>query len=407
MGNYMKKLDETILYHSAVMIKKTIRNYLLLSITLFLSFAFFLGYLVFSDSEIFNKYKEIYSIPADYAVVTLDSGLTFGSPEPSKEAQCILLSRLEEMKETEVSMYYQSTVFLPHIGINAIVYFIPTTNNSFFWYDRDNHRKFELVSGSKTFTSQDQMLIDEESYFYLRKELNKLTMSSPEISFRTNSFRAYGVFKSPSVSSFKYNKSQGAFEGTPIILIPQSAVSDIDLGKINSTRLIIHSKNIKQAVNEVKKLNIAVWSSMEDHQTAAEMIKADIDVKRLIIIAIYIILCLNLYGCFGNSLEARKFEIGVKRALGAGLSSIIRQFAYEGLIVCSANILLATVAVINIALGYKYYLFVTQNIEWIIHLSTFSITAYLISSIFLSVLLISAFVYKSSLVEIVSYLKGE
>lgn len=403
----MKKLDKTILYHSVLMIKKTIRNYGLLSITLFLSYSFFLGYLVFSDSKIFNRYKEVYSIPPDYAVITIDSGLAFGSPEPSKEVQSILISRLEEMKDTEVSMYYQSTVFLSHLGINAIVYFIPTMNNLFFWYDRDNQRKFELISGSKVFTAQDQMLIDEESYYYLHNNLENLMISSPEIPLRENYFHALGVFRNPSGSSFRYNKSQGVFEGTPIILLPQSAVTETNLGKINSTRLIVHSQKIKQVVNEAKKLNIAVWSSMEDHQTAAEMIKADIDVKRVIIISIYIILCLNLYGCFGNALEARKFEIGVKRALGAGLPSIIRQFAYEGLIVCSANIILATIAVINIALGYKYYLFVTQNIEWIIHLSAFSITGYLISSIFLSVLLVTAFVYKSSLVEIVSYLKGE
>ena len=60
------------------MIKKTFRNYMMLSITVFLTFTFLLGFLIYTDSGIYNKYKELmgndYKIILSHNSMALDSG---------------------------------------------------------------------------------------------------------------------------------------------------------------------------------------------------------------------------------------------------------------------------------------------------------------------------------------------
>lgn len=43
------------------MVKKNIRSYALLSVTVVLSFALLLGYLLYTDASLYNKHKEILS----------------------------------------------------------------------------------------------------------------------------------------------------------------------------------------------------------------------------------------------------------------------------------------------------------------------------------------------------------
>ena len=45
-----------ILKHSLTMVGRTLRSYMLLSVTIVLSFSLLLGYLGFVDSEIYNEY---------------------------------------------------------------------------------------------------------------------------------------------------------------------------------------------------------------------------------------------------------------------------------------------------------------------------------------------------------------
>ena len=51
-----------IFHHSLTMVGRTLRSYMLLSVTIVLSFSLLLGYLGFVDSEIYNEYKHIFKI---------------------------------------------------------------------------------------------------------------------------------------------------------------------------------------------------------------------------------------------------------------------------------------------------------------------------------------------------------
>ncbi len=55
--NNRKRRPFSVLAHSAVMVIRNLRSYALLSVTITMSFALLLGYLVYQDSELHHKYK--------------------------------------------------------------------------------------------------------------------------------------------------------------------------------------------------------------------------------------------------------------------------------------------------------------------------------------------------------------
>ena len=54
--------------------------------------------------------------------------------------------------------------------------------------------------------------------------------------------------------------------------------------------------------------------------------------KYIIAAVLFVILGINLYSAFSNALNERKYEIGIKRAIGAGKKDIMMQFLTEGII---------------------------------------------------------------------------
>ena len=58
------------------MVRRTLRSYMLLSVTIVLSFSLLLGYLGFVDSEIYNEYKHIFKINQGYLKVSDGFGNT-------------------------------------------------------------------------------------------------------------------------------------------------------------------------------------------------------------------------------------------------------------------------------------------------------------------------------------------
>ena len=63
-----------ILRHSFSMVARMFKTYVLLSVTIILSFSLLLGYLTYSDSDIYNQYKDLFKVPRQLLRVTAPSG---------------------------------------------------------------------------------------------------------------------------------------------------------------------------------------------------------------------------------------------------------------------------------------------------------------------------------------------
>ena len=122
---------------------------------------------------------------------------------------------------------------------------------------------------------------------------------------------------------------------------------------------------------------------------------------------LYVLLSINLFGCFSNALSERQFEIGVKRAIGASPMSIIGQFLIESLIVMLCNTLLAVVITVDALAIYKLYQYFAQGTTWIVSVSIYSLLMFVACSLGLTLVFSLFFAYRATRVEIVKYLKAE
>ena len=76
------------LRHAVLMFRRNIRSYLLLSVTIVLSFSLLLGYLGYTDASLYNKYRNIFSMRRGDVVI-------FDLNDPQR------IFRLKELLEKE------------------------------------------------------------------------------------------------------------------------------------------------------------------------------------------------------------------------------------------------------------------------------------------------------------------
>lgn len=86
------------------MVGRTIRSYMLLSVTIVLSFSLLLGYLGFVDSEIYNEYKHIFNI--NRGILKVNDG--FGTTAKFDA----LLANVSEMDDTSFYTVYDTWVHM-------------------------------------------------------------------------------------------------------------------------------------------------------------------------------------------------------------------------------------------------------------------------------------------------------
>lgn len=179
-----------------------------------------------------------------------------------------------------------------------------------------------------------------------------------------------------------------------------------DLGLVR--RVTWMSAKEPQALAPIARdLDMVVHSVSEAQLKAKENLMLQTATKGMLAIVLLLLLGVNLYSSFTNALNARKYEIGVKRAIGASGWRILQQFLLESVMVMLANILVSILIVLEALVIYKLYQHAFQEVLWTIHISRYSIAIFLVCSVALTVLFSLIFSYKSTRVEIVEYLKGE
>lgn len=65
-------------------------------------------------------------------------------------------------------------------------------------------------------------------------------------------------------------------------------------------------------------MNMSIMNVMDEQNNAIKEENIVIRDKYIIAAVLFVILGINLYSAFSNALNERKYEIGIKRAIGAG-----------------------------------------------------------------------------------------
>lgn len=407
-----------MLVHAVQMVRKNLKNYALLSVTVVLSFSGLLAYLMYTDSSLYNNYKEILS--RDSHVIYISNTANDRSKEwalldalseqglQSSYIRQQIFSRSAALDETYL---VSNTVFVipshvwgiyeagntrPYevtwldgrtetdisLGMNEIV--IPRGLYQLLGMDQKDTPVYELWLQAESSSSSGDV------YFPVECTVTGLIEDNGEIDWYTTSI-------GQQIATFPVYVSQTTVEVVSGNAEPTYTVRD----------LLLYTSDPAAAVQRIDQLGLDHVNTYSLQQNAYRELQLRSQTKAIIALALFILLTINLYGCFMNTLERRKFEVGVKRAIGASGGAIMGQFLLEGIIVMLCNLLLSVVLVVDGFLVYKYIWQRINGEPWTITLSGASIGMFVGVGICLTLLFSALFAYKSTQVEVIQQLKAE
>ena len=431
----MKKLRLFgVLRHAMVMVGRTIKSYAMLSVTIVLSFSILLGYLLFTDASLYNEYKGLFTIRHGDVVIedqTMD-------PVKLK----LLLDKLDAMENCDYYICYNANVGHDptlydgtEIGMKEGETFQVNNQFAMFFPDYAWVDGMELggysISGNIVWLEprEDFILAANEvilsEHIYFANELDR--QPNPVYTFHSDAgptleLKVVGYVKAQRVLDFSADGwdclppmylstkfMEAAQMDDPEVWSPFAGMDTI----IWCQFIVIHTEDPEQVVTLADRMDYIYCRSIYEQQNdALEHIRNEKGNKAVIACALLLLLGINLYSSFTNALNDRKFEIGVKRAIGASSGSIVRQFLYESAIVMVANTVISIAVVADVFIVYKYIyeripdLYGNYNV-WTIYISPHSIAMFGLCAVTLTVVFSLIFAYKSTRVEIVQYLKAE
>lgn len=425
--------------HAVKMVRRNIRSYRLLSVTIVLSFSLLLGYLACIDSLNYNKYKQVFA---------RDRRLVFSVAETDAYRDRILREKAADIGDTQSLLYYTITGF--RLDIPNVIMETGEKPDSFGWpeivslpahvpklYDAASDTMFSFdpipitwLDGKPhedIFLKPDEIIVDEPLYEAVGKACGgvlRCTLSSdwsPDVHFE-GAFRIVGTI--PGENAIGITHGEGAQEGKaflnitqyhPKLVLSSAAVNPKDYPDLVSRTFIIFVSDRPESIAKLADSmipNHKAGAVYEAQDRANEALKADTRTKAIICTALLVILGINLYACFENALHARRFEIGVKRALGASAGHIVMQFLYEGLCVMLMNILISVALVFDLLIVYKCIYDRTPNeygqyFQWTVYVSPQSFIMFGVCAAALTVVFSLIFAYRSTQVRIADQLKSE
>lgn len=389
----MKK--NNIFGHALLMVKKNKRSYLMLSITIMMSFTFLLSFLIYTDSKIMtNNVETIEQKP--YMIESYLTGV-------DKKIKYTYINNLDKLDKTKYFMsdnVVLESKFRTDYDFTSVIL---TSNNDMGTFLGMN---YEIVreDGKKISLSSNQVMVRSSIYEQLKKEKKdkKIILNIP-IETNDGSYKYVNV---EVVGGYKAKNEKDNISMNNEIIMSQDTLKNIDYS-INETRMFIYTHYPTKVLELANNFDIFTKSVFQDKKEKFPEIQKDLKSKGMIVVVLFILLGINLYSSFVNALNERKFEIGVKRAIGASGKDIIMQFLFEGIIVVLSNIVLSSLLAVSIFIGYKYYNNMIKGSRFIFYLSKYSICMYLVVSIFLTMAFSLMFAIQSSRVEIIKYIKGE
>ncbi|MBE5935892.1 MAG: ABC transporter permease [Lachnospiraceae bacterium] len=392
-GNKMKT-NRTFL-HAWDMVIKNKRAYTMLSVTILLSFTFLLSYLMYIDSNYMTEYgRDIYT-----------DGKIIQAMCPHDGDNVSFDLFLESLKDIENTHYYiwETSVVNQNYYVEGMPRFITILPENVWGVHNDIYTRVFRTTDKEFVLEKNQAIVSTEMYKALKKEFGKEKII---IDFPVQTVDEGAHFLKLEVVDGCYASDIGQSNALDSIYISYDTIRDVDYASDNREALI-RSDNPQAVIENMRNLSIAGTSTYENKLSSFVQILNKIQLKHIISIVLFIVLGINLYSSFKNALNDRKFEIGVKRAVGASKKNIIKQFLYEGIIVVVLNLLLAAVLTSIIFIIYKIVMLTVFDKTLVVFISRYSIMIFLIVGVSMTVIFSLLFAIQSSKVEIIRHLKSE
>ena len=408
-----------MLLHAAQMVWKNVKSYTLLSVTVVLSFSGLLVYLIYTDSSLYNNYKDILSRDGH---VVLMSDTTNAL---NQERALLEVIKREGLKASYIRQQIPSRtrILNKSHSICNTVFVIP--NHVWGLYEEGWTKPYQITwlddrEGAGISLELNEILIPRSLYqllgmdqrdvptYELWLQAQNSISSGTQIYFPAKC-RIAGLIEDGGVVRWSASQEGNSHAWFPTYISQATvevAAKNADPAYLGRD-LLLYTDNPAAAEQRIGKLGLSCISTYRQQQDATRELQLHSQTKAMITLALFVLLAINLYGCFMNTLEYRKFEVGVKRAIGAPGSAIMGQFLWEGILVMLCNLVLSVTLVVDGFLIYKYFYQKAHGVVWTITLSGASIGMFAGVGICLTLLFSALFAYKSTQVEVVKQLKAE
>ncbi len=424
--------EKSIFCHSISMVRKNIKSYALLSVTIILSFTLLLGYLLFTDSEIYHRYKDLFALDRCIVTARMDSysqaRVAFEKTNEIGNTNSMIHSHIFASFSTYAtdisaegitgSFSGMSVILIPQHAWGIFTGISQLKPETILWLDGKDHPDVSLGA--------DGMLLCEDIFYALG--LDELEIPYYTLRFNGDSAdstflvtlrvvgllqdeihlkqgRKEGVFDSEANEHYhpRAVASMDSFDG---MMLPQQTLRN------QSYKLVTYTDSPEEVCQLIESMGCYANSVDAQQKEAMKQIQIEKGNKAIISCAMLLLLGINLYSSFTNALNDRKFEIGVKRAIGASAWSIVRQFLYESVLVMLINILISIFLTTAGAIVYKYIYSCSpkewfEPWEWTVYISPHSVAMFAVCAVALTIAFSLIFAYKSTRVEIIRYLKAE
>lgn len=414
-----KRSKPSAIAHAAKMLWRNKSSYAMLSVTIVLSFSLLLGYLAFMDSDLYNRYKVIFSARKDVVMA-----YTWDKNPVDHLALATKVKKADE--SAQMYQYFSiNTRMTQYKHVNARLMFIPQGNRPVFslvWGFDDKYgtsynisKQIWPIMGKSDFDLSENEAIVNESFFHAISPEGTLPVQivvPVQWNDGTTSYfplEVVGVCEDASDCNLSFNE-YGDPIGQVEIYLSQVLMGEYTAADFRATpRRItwISTSKPSEIALHAQQLGMVTHSVADAQDEALINIRAQKSTKGIIAIVLLLLLGINLYSSFSNALERRKYEIGVKRAIGASGGSIMGQFLMESMMIMVVNIVASILIVVEVLVGYKLYVQLVEGVQWTVSVSLHTILMFLVCSLSLTTAFSLLFAYKSTKVEIVQYLKAE
>lgn len=392
------------------MVLRNIRSYLFLSMTVLLSFCFLLVYLIETDSETYNTYKDILARNPETSILQILNGDNMY--EEIQEAQLSVRDYLSRIPNSHFSMIYRSPYNMNYM--QSLYFNVIFIEDDAFGTATNPFDEVELLNIR---LSDGQALANEAFYEWMQLstgEENPTLAFDYRFSDNTRERISVTLVGDRSSTAAAPSVVGGRLTGNATLYLPYSTMLHLlEKGPIdcmNSFLIVYAPAEYQEAVYDYAKTSPYVQGygsyNLMSINAAKLSIRSAIEQRSLMLCFFYVILAVNLYGSFRNALNDRKFEIGVKRAIGASKANIAAQFTAEGLIVIVGNLLLSVYLVLTGFLVYKTIL-KAQGIIYTISLGWSALAGYIICCLALALLFSLIFAWQTSKVNVIDNLRAE
>ena len=406
--------------HGTLMMVRNLRSYSMLSLSVVLSFSVLLGYLAISDSTLFNQYKNVIYKPDGWTIVHDDQlsagdlsalqALTGDAAGGSSYIMCEYGSRFVEAEDRSYN-YTFSIYSVPSVTWDIFVPHGIPENVAVSWLDGRQGNGISLSKG--------EILISRQAYDILfagetGDPVLPVCVEVQDGGVRWLDCRVVGTLDAPDFFSKGLSVSDVNASMHITVFMSQSTVDEMAGGampEMAARWAVYNAKKPAVVVKAAEQLGMTCNSIQELKSNALKEMQIAAQAKMIVVLLLFVLLGINLYGGFSNALDRRRFEVGVKRAIGASKWDIIGQFLWESLLLMACNILAALMLVINGLLIYKYIWEMGQDFspyhKWTIYMNGTSILMFAVVTAGLTLLFSIVFAVKATQVQVVDHLKAE